>query len=68
MEINNLIEAKTRQELRQWLENNAKTAGFFWGIVSMKDHEGVIQYLDAVEEAIILAGLIVQKRKLLIIS
>ncbi|GEN51605.1 YdeI/OmpD-associated family protein [Alkalibacterium pelagium] len=52
MEINNLIEAKTRQELRQWLENNAKTADFCWVIVSMKDQEGVIQYLDAVEEAI----------------
>lgn len=52
MEITNLVEAKTRHELREWLEGNAKTADCCWVIVSMKEQEGVIQYLDAVEEAI----------------
>lgn len=52
MEIKNLIGAKTRQELRNWLEENSNTERFCWVIVSMSEQPDVIQYLDAVEEAL----------------
>lgn len=52
MEIKNLIGAKTRQELRNWLEENSNTERFCWVIVSMSEQSEVIQYLDAVEEAL----------------
>ncbi|WP_147803310.1 YdeI/OmpD-associated family protein [Alkalicoccus halolimnae] len=52
MEINNLIKVKTRQELREWFEENSKTEKFCWIIVSRTEKEDVILYLDAVEEAL----------------
>lgn len=52
MEVGNLIRVKTRQELRDWLEENSTTAKFCWVIVSVKEQPGVPQYLDAVEEAL----------------
>ena len=54
MEIKNLIRVKTRQELRDWLEENSNTARFCWVIVSMSEQteSEAIQYLDAVEEAL----------------
>ncbi|MEC1177094.1 YdeI/OmpD-associated family protein [Metasolibacillus meyeri] len=52
MEIENLIRVKTRQELRDWLEENSITARFCWVIVSVGEQTEVIQYLDAVEEAL----------------
>lgn len=52
MEIKNLIGVKTRQELRNWLEGNSNTERFCWVIVSMSKQSEVIQYLDAVEEAL----------------
>ncbi|MBT2218089.1 YdeI/OmpD-associated family protein [Virgibacillus dakarensis] len=52
MEIKNLIGVKTRQELRNWLEENSNTERFCWVIVSMSKQSEVIQYLDAVEEAL----------------
>lgn len=54
MEIKNLIRVKTRQELRDWLEENSNTARFCWVIVSMSEQTETeaIQYLDAVEEAL----------------
>ncbi|SDG84385.1 Uncharacterized conserved protein YdeI, YjbR/CyaY-like superfamily, DUF1801 family [Planococcus glaciei] len=52
MEIENLIHTKTRQELRDWLEANAATEKFCWVVVSVAPRPGVIQYLDAVEEAL----------------
>ncbi|MDU1845393.1 YdeI/OmpD-associated family protein [Niallia alba] len=52
MEMKNLIRVKTRQELRDWLEENSYTARFCWVIVSMSEQTEVIQYLDAVEEAL----------------
>lgn len=52
MEIKNLIRVKTRQELRDWLEENSNTASFSWVIVSMSEQTEVIPYLDAVEEAL----------------
>ncbi|MED0946892.1 YdeI/OmpD-associated family protein [Bacillus mobilis] len=52
MEIENLLRVKTREELRGWLEGNSKTEKLCWVIVSMKEQAEVIQYLDAVEEAL----------------
>jgi len=52
LEIKNLIGAKTRQKLRNWLEENSNTKRFCWVIVSMSKQSEVIQYLDAVEEAL----------------
>lgn len=52
MEIKNLIRIKTRRGLRNWLEEHSKTEKYCWVIVSMTEQSGVIQYLDAVEEAL----------------
>lgn len=52
MEIKNLIRVQTRQELRSWLEKNSKIEKSCWVIVSMNEQSEVIQYLDAVEEAL----------------
>ncbi|MDQ0268575.1 YdeI/OmpD-associated family protein [Cytobacillus purgationiresistens] len=52
MEIKSLIRVKTRRGLRDWLEENSNTEGFCWVIVSMNEQSEVIQYLDAVEEAL----------------
>ncbi|MBE7124105.1 YdeI/OmpD-associated family protein, partial [Bacillus cereus] len=52
MEIENLLRVKTRLGLRDWLEENSKTERFCWVIVSMTEQSEVIQYLDAVEEAL----------------
>ena len=52
MEIENLLRLTTREELRDWFEGNSKTERFCWVIVSMKEQSEVIQYLDAVEEAL----------------
>ncbi|MDA1567922.1 YdeI/OmpD-associated family protein [Bacillus cereus] len=52
MEIENLLRVKTRWKLRDWLEGNSKTERFCWVIVSITEQSEVIQYLDAVEEAL----------------
>lgn len=52
MEIENLLEVKTRQELRDWLKENSTKEKCCWVIVSVTERSGVIQYLDAVEEAL----------------
>lgn len=52
MEIENLLRVTTRWELRDWLEENSKTERFCWVIVSITEQSEVIQYLDAVEEAL----------------
>lgn len=52
MEIENLLSVKTRQGLREWLEENSTTATCCWVLVSMTEKSGVIQYIDAVEEAL----------------
>lgn len=64
MEIDHLIRAKTRQELREWLEENAATEKFCWVVVSMKEQPGVLQYLDAVEEALCFGWIDGTKKKL----
>ncbi|GGC92358.1 YdeI/OmpD-associated family protein [Enterococcus wangshanyuanii] len=52
MEIDNLLPVTTRQELRDWLQENSNTQKYCWVIVSVKPEPGKIQYLDAVEEAL----------------
>ncbi|TWT07918.1 thymidylate synthase [Planococcus sp. CPCC 101016] len=52
MEIENLLDAKTRQELRDWLESNSTAEKCCWVLVSILEKPGVVQYLDAVEEAL----------------
>lgn len=50
--MENLIRVKTRQELRDWLEEHSTTEKCCWIIVSMTEQPNVIQYVDAVEEAL----------------
>lgn len=64
MEINNLIRVKTRWELRDWLERNSETESFCWVIVSVTERSEVIQYLDAVEEALCFGWIDSVKKKI----
>lgn len=64
MEIENLIRVKTRQELRDWLEEHSSTERFCWVIVSMAEQPGVIRYLDAVEEALCFGWIDGTKKKI----
>ena len=53
MDLKNLLDAKSRQELREWLIENYKTETECWVIVKRgrpKD-DGSFWYIDAVEEA-----------------
>jgi uncharacterized protein YdeI (YjbR/CyaY-like superfamily) len=52
MEMDNLIAAKTRADLREWLLENSKTEKFCWVVVSMTPSPDTLLYLDAVEEAL----------------
>lgn len=52
MEIENLLDAGSRQELREWLEKNSASAKFCWVLVETKEKPNAISYLDAVEEAL----------------
>ncbi|MFD1031688.1 YdeI/OmpD-associated family protein [Metaplanococcus flavidus] len=52
MEIENLLGAASRQELRRWLEEHSTTEKCCWVVVSVTEQPGVIMYLDAVEEAL----------------
>ncbi|XID94762.1 YdeI family protein [Paenibacillaceae bacterium WGS1546] len=52
MEIDNLIPAKSREDLRGWLQENGKTEKCCWVVVSMKPQPETLLYLDAVEEAL----------------
>ncbi|MCR2803364.1 YdeI/OmpD-associated family protein [Paenibacillus soyae] len=53
MEIENfLLEAKSREVLREWLRENGKTAKSCWVAVSMTPSPDTLLYLDAVEEAL----------------
>lgn len=54
MEIVNLLEAKSRMELREWLIRNYRTETECWVVVKRgrpKD-DGTFWYIDAVEEAL----------------
>ncbi|CAM4517080.1 bacteriocin-protection protein, YdeI/OmpD-associated family [Paenibacillus macerans] len=52
MEIENLIQVKSRGDLRIWLQENCKIEKFCWVLVSMKPTPDMLLYLDAVEEAL----------------
>lgn len=51
MDIENLLVATTREELRRWLQKNSKLEKCCWVVVGMKPEPGKLFYLDAVEEA-----------------
>lgn len=52
MEIENLLPAKSREELREWLREHSTTEKSCWVIVSMSPNPEAVLYLDAVEEAL----------------
>lgn len=52
MEIENLITAISREALRGWLQENAKTEKYCWVVVSMTPNPDTLLYLDAVEESL----------------
>lgn len=52
MEMDHLIQVKSRKELRFWLQENSKTQKSCWALVSMTPHSDTLLYLDAVEEAL----------------
>lgn len=64
MKVENLIDATSRSELRKWLEENADSAHFCWVLVSVKPEYGVVQYLDAVEEALCFGWIDGTKKKI----
>lgn len=52
MEIENLIPANSREDLRNWLKNNGKSEKSCWVLVCMTPTPNRLLYLDAVEEAL----------------
>ncbi|WP_189031638.1 YdeI/OmpD-associated family protein [Paenibacillus albidus] len=52
MEINELLPAKSKTELRYWFQEHGLTEKSCWVVVSMKLTQGTLLYLDAVEEAL----------------
>lgn len=52
MEIEYLLRASSRQELREWLEEHSASAKFCWVLIGTKERPEGISYLDAVEEAL----------------
>ncbi|PSL40045.1 uncharacterized protein YdeI (YjbR/CyaY-like superfamily) [Planomicrobium soli] len=64
MKIENLLAAKTRTELREWLEKNATAEKCCWVIISMAEQPETIRYLDAVEEALCFGWIDGTKKKI----
>ncbi|WMM30843.1 YdeI/OmpD-associated family protein [Shouchella clausii] len=62
--MENFIRVKTRQELRDWLEEHSTTEKCCWVIVSMAEQPNVIQYVDAVEEALCVGWIDGLKKKI----
>lgn len=52
MEMENLLTAATRDELRSWLQAHGRTEKCCWITVSMTPAPDKLLYLDAVEEAL----------------
>lgn len=52
MKIEHVIPAKSREDLRIWLQNHGKTEKSCWVLVSMTTTPETLLYLDAVEEAL----------------
>lgn len=68
MEIENLITAISREALRGWLQENAKTEKYCWVVVSMTPNPDTLLYLDAVEESLCFGWIDGVKRKYLKLS
>jgi uncharacterized protein YdeI (YjbR/CyaY-like superfamily) len=52
MGIENLIPAKSKEDLRIWLQENGRTKHCCWVLISMTPAANTLLYLDAVEEAL----------------
>ena len=52
METDNVLPARTREELRDWLQINSGTEKSCWVIVTVTPKPDILLYLDAVEEAL----------------
>ena len=52
MEFENLLEVASREELREWLVANCSEVSCCWVPISISPRDGVLLYLDAVEEAL----------------
>jgi len=52
MEMENLLPARSRAGLREWLQEHSRTERSCWVIVSMTPAPDTLLYLDAVEEAL----------------
>lgn len=64
MEMENLLPAKSRNELRVWLQENGKTETSCWVVVSMTPRPETLFYLDAVEESLCVGWIDGVKKKL----
>lgn len=64
MHIENLIPAKSRAELRKWLQEHSRTAKCCWVVVSMASASDKLLYLDAVEEALCVGWIDGVKKKI----
>ena len=52
MQIENLIPAKSREDLRHWLQENSRIEKSCWVLVRMTPTPDQLYYLDVVEEAL----------------
>lgn len=64
MEMKSFIPVKSREDLRNWLQNNCKTEKYCWVLVSMTPTPDVLLYLDAVEEALCVGWIDGVKKKI----
>ncbi|WP_027086437.1 YdeI/OmpD-associated family protein [Cohnella panacarvi] len=64
MEIENLLQAKSREELRGWLREHGATEKSCWVIASMSPNPETVLYLDAVEEALCFGWIDSVKKKI----
>lgn len=64
MKIDNLITAKSREQLRIWLQENCKTEKSCWVVVSMTPTPDTLLYLDAVEECLCVGWIDGVKKKI----
>ncbi len=64
MEIENLLQARSRADLREWLQEHGKKAKCCWVVVSMTPAPDTLLYLDAVEEALCFGWIDSVKKKI----